>query len=334
MNTEQHQFAGFELPESNFSKLPHSIVDAFPNFTSLGEVLCTLYVLRHTWGFNDDSKRISLDEFMNGRKVRNRATGEIERLDHGVGLSKTTVIRGIRKAVAHGFLRIETDDSDPGRIEKTYSIRTKPPGSEVLLPQFPSATPPVANRNTEHRKKLKKETKERQDSPDGEKVSKPRKADPYYDAIALVFNRHGSQNGLIRGLLTGTAKQKGWKEHNLEEPINDPQELLDWYEWYDAQQDDDDYIMIQKPALINSSITGWQNAGRPRVIASRFSLMIPEDADAETEAQIREEALQRRLQAEQVEQGPDIDEDIEGDEGQRHSVEADLAKFAVRRFEL
>ena len=56
-------FSGFVPPTENYSKLPHAMIEALPLVTSLAEMKVILYVLRHTWGYQDDEKRINLDEF-------------------------------------------------------------------------------------------------------------------------------------------------------------------------------------------------------------------------------------------------------------------------------
>ncbi len=85
------------------------------------------YVLKHTWGYSefDVVKKITTDEFMSGRK---RKSGE--RIDIGTGLSKPSVIAGLKSAVAHGLLEEETDDADKARIKKYYKLKMKTPIAE------------------------------------------------------------------------------------------------------------------------------------------------------------------------------------------------------------
>lgn len=112
-------FAGFEAPEANFSKLPHALINALPLINSLAEMKVILYVLRHTWGFSEyeNSKRITFDEFMNGRK--NRHGG---RIDGGTGMSENSVKDGVKRAVDHGFLVQESDGKDFGRSSYVYRL--------------------------------------------------------------------------------------------------------------------------------------------------------------------------------------------------------------------
>lgn len=123
MATRNHSpFDGFEVPEQNWFRLPNSWTDVTAQITSLAELKVIEYVLRHTWGYQEYGivKRISIDEFMEGRK---RADGT--RMDSGTGLSNKSVIKGTRRAVEDGLLIEEVDDSDRGRIKKYYSVRMK-----------------------------------------------------------------------------------------------------------------------------------------------------------------------------------------------------------------
>lgn len=109
-------FEGFIHPQENWSKLPHQLVNSLDKFTSLSELKIVLYVLRHTWGFKDDAKTITLDEFQFGRK-RNDGT----RLDSGIGMTKPTIISGIKRAIEHGFICVESSGEN-GQVQKSYSL--------------------------------------------------------------------------------------------------------------------------------------------------------------------------------------------------------------------
>jgi len=120
-------FVGFEHPESNWSKTPHALIDALPQITSLGEMKVVLYLLRHTWGFQEfgEFKKITLDEFIKGRVQRDKKTNERLRMDSGTGLSKPTVIDGLRRAEEHGFIVSELDDYDKARAKKYYMLKMR-----------------------------------------------------------------------------------------------------------------------------------------------------------------------------------------------------------------
>lgn len=100
--------------------MPNSWTDITAEMKSLAELKVVEYVLRHTWGFQEYgiAKRITTDEFMDGRKRTNRT-----RMDKGTGLSNRSVIDGLRRAVADGYLIEDVDDTDKARIRKSYQLR-------------------------------------------------------------------------------------------------------------------------------------------------------------------------------------------------------------------
>lgn len=145
------KFNGFEGPKQNWSKLPHQLIDALPQIKTLGEMKIILYTLRHTWGFKDDYKKITLNEFQYGRKRRDG-----KRLDSGTGLTKPTIINGIKRAISHGFLFEYVDTSDPARVKKFYSLAEE--GLKVFTPEVKKFYP--RGKETLHR--TEKETLEKE----------------------------------------------------------------------------------------------------------------------------------------------------------------------------
>ena len=103
-------------PIENWSKLPHSLSEDMDKIETLGEAKVIWYIVRHTIGFHDKRKRITLDEFQYGRKRKDGT-----RMDRGTGLSKPTLIDGIMRAVEHEFLQVETT-GDKARRKNVYSL--------------------------------------------------------------------------------------------------------------------------------------------------------------------------------------------------------------------
>ncbi len=124
VNEDTPRFAGFDPPESNFWRLPNNWFDLVAGFTSWAEHKVVEYILRHTWGYNEYgvSKLITMDEFMHGRKRRDGS-----RMDAGCGMAENSIKKGIADAVAHGFLIVEVDTRDLGRIRKFYAPRMRVP---------------------------------------------------------------------------------------------------------------------------------------------------------------------------------------------------------------
>jgi hypothetical protein len=115
-------FPGFDLPQQNWFKMPNEWTDITADISSIAELKVVEYVLKHTWGYREYGikKRITIDEFRFGRK---RQDGS--RLDRGTGLSKQSVITGIKTAVRRGLLEEEVDDRDKARVKKYYFLRMK-----------------------------------------------------------------------------------------------------------------------------------------------------------------------------------------------------------------
>lgn len=133
MKNSAYPFGGFVEPKENWSKLPHQLIAAFPIIETLGEALVILYVLRHTWGFHDEDKRITTDEFERGRKYKDGT-----RMDNGIGLKPPTIRNGIKRAVKHGFIEVEVDAHDKARIRKYYRLR-------LVVKDLPSASKPFSH---------------------------------------------------------------------------------------------------------------------------------------------------------------------------------------------
>lgn len=135
------QFAGFDLPEQNWFKMPRIWTDITADISSLAELKVVEYVLKHTWGFQEYgiAKHITTDEFMHGRR---RADGT--RLDRGTGLTKPSVWAGLKNAVAHGYLLEIVDDSDRARVKKYYALRMRhaPDTGELEADSLPPMPPP------------------------------------------------------------------------------------------------------------------------------------------------------------------------------------------------
>ena len=118
----EDKFKGFEFPRQNWTKIPHALINELHRFSTKGELAVVLYVLRHTWGFQDQWKRITLDEFQHGRKRKDGS-----RMDGGVGMARNSILKGIDRAVEDGFLHVETDAKDAARIKKYYRLNMRPP---------------------------------------------------------------------------------------------------------------------------------------------------------------------------------------------------------------
>ena len=129
MSKNANQFGGFVPPVSNYFRMPNEWVNISAKINNLAELKVVEYVLRHTWGYQEydgKAKPITVDEFMNGRKHKDGT-----RMDDGTGLSKPSVIQGLKYAIEHGYLICEVDDADRARIVKAYALKMLSSESEV-----------------------------------------------------------------------------------------------------------------------------------------------------------------------------------------------------------
>ena len=131
------KFEGFSEPTENWSKLPHTLIANLHKMTSESEVKIVLYILRHTWGYHDDQKKITIDEFSHGRKRKDGS-----RLDSGTGLSENSGRAGIEKATEHGFIEVAEDSTDKARIKRYYQLKTVPELEVQKLNPYPSKVEP------------------------------------------------------------------------------------------------------------------------------------------------------------------------------------------------
>lgn len=88
-----------------------------------------------------------------------------------------------------------------------------------------------------------------------------RKPNPWYDAVADVFDLHGGRNYLMGTLLGGFATRNGHKDYNLPDPLTEPEQILRFGRWWKA--DHEGLNMVQSPAKVQSEVMGWQAKGCP-----------------------------------------------------------------------
>lgn len=146
-STDELRFAGFEEPTANYFKMPNSWTDITARIENMSELKVVEYILRHTWGWNEYGvkKKITVDEFMHGRKGRNGL-----RMDAGTGLSESSVKRGLAAALAHGLIEEEVDDRDKARTKKYYCLRMRNEQDAQELPEDPADEADRARDDLEH----------------------------------------------------------------------------------------------------------------------------------------------------------------------------------------
>lgn len=125
LQQEEDVFPGFPRSLADgYTQIPNVWFEILMRITNLAEFKVTLYVARHTWGFRDEDgdrdefKKITIDEFAYGRKLKDGT-----RFDSGTGLGLTAVKDGLKRATSHGYLVYDVDDTDLARIKKYYSLK-------------------------------------------------------------------------------------------------------------------------------------------------------------------------------------------------------------------
>ena len=95
-------FTGFTRPTT--TDTPDELFDVImPRIDNLAELKCVMYVIRHTFGYNKWMDRIALLQFEKGLVTEKR--GQRRQVDAGVGLSRQSVVNGLKAAVEDGYLR-------------------------------------------------------------------------------------------------------------------------------------------------------------------------------------------------------------------------------------
>jgi DNA-binding Lrp family transcriptional regulator len=85
----------------NSTQIPNIITDKIIPRIAEAESKCLLYICRRTFGFHKDRDRISLSQFTDGIKSNSG-----EQLDYGTGLSRPTVVEGLRNLAGSGIIKV------------------------------------------------------------------------------------------------------------------------------------------------------------------------------------------------------------------------------------
>lgn len=117
VDTDDFHFLGFAHPNGTF--VPDEVFDVLMPRLSEPELRVLLYIVRRTFGFKKSSDDISLKQMAEGIR---RADGTP--LDHGTGLSRPAVTKGVRGLVEKGIILAERNRSDErGDRPSTYTLR-------------------------------------------------------------------------------------------------------------------------------------------------------------------------------------------------------------------
>lgn len=110
-------YQGIRSPR--YTQTPDEFFDIIAPHLSESELRVMLYIIRKTFGWKADEDDISISQMVAGVIKRNG-----ERLDHGTGLSKSSVIRGVKGLVDKGLIVAQKNTSAArGHEATTYRIR-------------------------------------------------------------------------------------------------------------------------------------------------------------------------------------------------------------------
>ena len=114
-------FPGYAIP--NTTQIPDEFLDYHMAFLSGAEVKVMLYIFRRTLGFKRYADNISLNQLLTGIVKRDGT-----RLDHGTGLSKSTLLNAIKSLVEKKLIIVEQRQSDArGNEPTTYKLNLSGP---------------------------------------------------------------------------------------------------------------------------------------------------------------------------------------------------------------
>lgn len=128
MKQQKQQFPGFpKEPTTNYWQYPR-ICNGWWHLLTGSEQKVLDYILRHTWGYNKTSDRISISQFRDG--IINKKTGKI--VDKGTGIKKRNVIlKAIKRLEKLGFIRTI---QKPGKIKEFKLVTNGYTTSNQRLP--------------------------------------------------------------------------------------------------------------------------------------------------------------------------------------------------------
>lgn len=124
-NSPQSIFPGFpETLEKSYWQFP-SIINNYVHSLTGGEFKVLWYILRHTFGWQKEQDKLSINQICNGIARRD---GTI--LDKGTGLSRKWVITALSSLESKGFVTIKREPGKVSLISPKITSNTKYTGVE------------------------------------------------------------------------------------------------------------------------------------------------------------------------------------------------------------
>ena len=115
--SEPFWYDGFSSP--NFTQVPDDVFDLLMPRLTEAELRVLLYIIRRTFGFKKDADAISINQMVDGITTRE---GRV--LDSGTGLSRRSVVNGLKGLEAKGVIvAYRRQSAERGHEPTTYSLR-------------------------------------------------------------------------------------------------------------------------------------------------------------------------------------------------------------------
>ncbi len=129
---QQIQYATWQFP---------TIINGFAHTLSGSEFKVLWYILRHTFGWNKTTDKLSLSQICNGIKKKDG-----EQLDYGTGLSRPWVVKALEALSKRKFISIKKMQGKPNEI--TLNITSKENYLVKKINHTSKETLPVASKET------------------------------------------------------------------------------------------------------------------------------------------------------------------------------------------
>ena len=113
---KQYRFKGFTAP--TYTPVPDELFDELLPLLSGAELKVLLYIIRRTFGFKKNADNIALSQMLNGIVTRE---GHV--LDHGVGLTKKTLLAALASLKNKDIvIAIRRQSAEKGNEPTSYSL--------------------------------------------------------------------------------------------------------------------------------------------------------------------------------------------------------------------
>jgi hypothetical protein len=178
-----YRWRGFALP--TYTQIPDEFFDELMVHLNEAELRVLLYLMRRTFGFKKEADSVSLKQLVEGITARDGRA-----LDHGTGLSKSAVQRGLKglreKQV---IVAVRNRTPEQGDVATTYRLRLSgeaidqpdtPPWSASGPGGTPPATTPLDRQRTTQETVEQQTVKQETDF----EISKSRNGQKSHDAGA------------------------------------------------------------------------------------------------------------------------------------------------------